>query len=326
MSIVLHDGAFPVVNPGPGLLEVPGTTGPFPGVPAVADFGASRRVRGDLEFDITSITTPSSFVNLRMEISPDAITWGWINNGLLPIDPALGTIFPAPQRLLSAWSNADFLENDASGSRRFARISLQSFEAGATFDLTVTLLGIDALVVQTDAGATGANVYLSVADVLFRMADWRPAHFTAFPAATEARQQAIWIDAIRDLELVVARCPDGAPVSSDPSVQTLLFPRADPLATDAWGRDIVGLAGLEKHYFDGLILFAEEKAKAEAAGKLVKAPAESEGVVEIEVEPGSAGYTQRWSADGKSGSFWNAPGREEIRRLIFSAFPRRARG
>lgn len=307
-TIILSSDTFTAFGPGTvGAIEIS------------YDFGSGRVANFSYEIEVTSVTGFTT-TQIGFQWSPDVTiptpvwTLGPNENFTVPVS--------SPFSLTASRNNLVQTSIDPSGIGRNIRAFLFLFGTGSA-TATVLLTDSESLVLEDGSGIAGANVYLAIPDVLARMADWRPGHFTAFLAATEARQQAIWVDATREIELVVARCPDGSPVSLEPAVQTLLFPRT--LATDAQGRDIVGLVGLGD-YFDGLILFAEEKAKAEAAGKPLAAPAEGEGVAEIEVEPAQAGYRQKWAGDGKSGSFWFSPGRDEIRRLMFSAFPRRARG
>lgn len=296
----------------------PGTVG---GTPIEYDFGAGRVVSFRYEMSVTALTGFSS-LQLGFQWSPD----NTIPTPVWTLGPSENFTIP----LAAAFTQAGFNDNtvqpsiDPSGLARFVRIFVFAFGGPATFSGVVTLFDGVTIIVQTGAGVGGANVYLSVADAISRMTALGSARFPCFLALAPDRQDAVWIEATRVLELEIeCHLLRSAPRSSDPAFQLLLFPRDG--AEDSRGSDLVDLVGLDD-YIDGLLLFAEEVAAAEKLGRRIAAPAEDEGLVEVEIDPKSAGYGERWRAEGKSGSFWSAPGREEIWRLVSSVFPRRARG
>lgn len=311
-AFVLESGASAIVHPGPfGFLTFDGDGG-------VVDFGAGRRVAGRLRFGLTGASSPSAFLpQPRMLGGFDGLTFPSIQ--ILYTVPVGGM---GPQTLDLLWTNAVPTELDASGLAQFAKFAVSMFEPGASFHSVVTLFEGTEFTVETGAGVTGANVYANVAEVLARLLVLRPTTATCFAALAAERQEAVWVDATRRIEHQVERCPDGSPVSDDPDIQTLLFPRTD--AHDSRGRDLAGLPTLA--YIDGLILFAEEVACAEAAAQPVKDPSLMTGAKRVDISPEQADFTAEWSEPGHSGNFFTGSGRREVWDLLSTAWPARRRG
>ncbi len=304
MSTIIHNDDITTTGS-----VVPGSVG---GSPFVLDLGPGL-FTGRIIWDVESAEVGGTLYASGMQGSADGLDpfFGMGNNPNFP--PGMtDEVYP------SIFSNTVPTGTLAGGIVRFVR-STFILLGGATTELKIVVTVLDEIDVipQTFPTPTvGANVYLSVPDLLLLLPDISPL-LVSFIALDPDRQAEIWVSATARIEQeVVKLCQPKGSSLVDPDTQTLLWGRLN--AFSALGPII---STVLPSWIEAIALYADEVAKAESVGLFADEPAEDEGVIEVEVGPEQADYRRRYNAEGFSGNFFEAPGRAAILALLSESFP-----